>query len=73
MMKFEIVEGVASTWFYHLREKDSFPVNQPALCGAHVFSTHNPIDSWGVKTHLNERYCQECESISKLINGALGD
>ena len=54
----EIVEGVESTFHYHLRIKGE----KKPLCGyKYVMHTDLPIDTWGLKTHLNERYCSECE------------
>ena len=55
-----IVEGVSGYYFYHLSETGLNA--RPALCGnKKVMQTGLPIESWGMKTHLNERYCKECE------------
>lgn len=55
-----IVEGIAGTWFYHLR----IAGQHDALCGEHdVMPTQLPVSSWGVVTpHLGERYCKACEA-----------
>lgn len=53
-----ITEGVAGTWFYHLSQAGT---NARALCGAQTMHTAVPLASWGVKGHLNERYCAACE------------
>jgi hypothetical protein len=55
-----IVEGIAGVWHYHLSE--SGKNGQPALCGnKEVMHTEVPLKAWGVKSHLNEKYCKECE------------
>lgn len=60
----KIVEGVESTWFYHLSMSgDNY---QPALCGkTSVMTTSLPLKSWGIVSHLHERYCPDCESAAK--------
>jgi hypothetical protein len=25
--------------------------------------THIPVDTWGFKSHLNEKYCKKCEEL----------
>ena len=56
----KIVEGIEGYYFYHLSE--SGKNMQPALCGKKtVMITHLRLSSWGKKSHLNERYCKECE------------
>lgn len=60
----KIVEGVESIWFYHL-SRTGKPA-KPALCGnARVMQTELPLESWGLRGHLNEKYCPECEKIAK--------
>ena len=53
-----LVENIAGTWFYHLA------VDGKALCGVSVMPTQISLDAWGVKTHLNERYCSKCKELS---------
>lgn len=57
-----VAEGVAGTWRYHLART---PYATRALCGAETMPTHLPIGSWGVVTHLKERYCGTCEQMAK--------
>jgi len=53
-----VVEGIAGTWYYHLR----IAGQHDALCGdGNVMPTELPLESWGVVTHLKERYCTTCE------------
>lgn len=57
----KIVEGISGTWFYHLAIDERI-----ALCGeTRVMSTHVPVKIWGLKTHLNERYCSRCALLGK--------
>jgi len=58
-----VVEGSTSTWHYHLRREDQRVCE--SLCGASVFSTEIPLKTWGLVTHLRERYCKECEEIAR--------
>ena len=60
-----IVEGAAGVWYYHLSE--SGKSGSPALCGnTQVMSTDIPISYWGIRGHLNEGYCKDCEKIFKV-------
>ena len=57
-----IREGVESVWHYHLAV-DGLP-----LCGRSkgiTMPTQLPINTWGMKTHIHETYCKECERIAK--------
>jgi len=65
-----VVEGVESTWHYHLRDDEQSPNgNRAALCGARVMQTQIPLDYWG-KTpkdyHLPEKWCGECARLAAL-------
>ena len=63
-MKHKIVEGVEGYYYFHLSETGKN--GQPALCGnKNVMSTGLPLNTWGFKGHLNERYCEKCEKINK--------
>jgi hypothetical protein len=50
-----ICEGIAGTWYYHLGDNAT-----TALCGARVMTTQVPLSTWGMKSHLGERYCPAC-------------
>jgi hypothetical protein len=56
---YRISEGISGTWFYHLEPKTSAGI-PTALCGARVMRTSVPVSAWGTRTHLKERWCQEC-------------
>lgn len=59
----KIVEGVESVWFYHLSETGDN--GKPALCGNdRMMCTGFPLDTWGMKTHIGEKYCPECERLA---------
>ncbi len=55
-----ITEGVAGYYHYHLSREDSFT---KALCGRDVMKTEIPLSSWGVVTHLNETWCEQCAAL----------
>lgn len=51
-----IRESIHGSFFYHVAEG-----NIP-LCGnKSTMYTKIPITCWGLRTHLNERYCPECD------------
>uniref|UniRef100_A0A6H1ZKU7 Uncharacterized protein n=1 Tax=viral metagenome TaxID=1070528 RepID=A0A6H1ZKU7_9ZZZZ len=54
---FIITEGISGTWFYHISKKNNFV---RSLCGKPTMKTSLTFRSWGIKTHLNERYCEKC-------------
>jgi hypothetical protein len=54
-------EEVSGHWRYHLHRSGS---GIQALCGANIMRTRIPTQAWGVKTHLNERYCVECAALA---------
>jgi len=62
-MPLKIVEGVESTWHYHLSETGENA--KPALCGnKNVMMTKIPFSNWGKKsTHIPESFCKECNAI----------
>ena len=51
-----IRESIHGNFFYHLAK------NGKALCGEKI-TMHTSLDikTWGVKTHLNEKYCSKCQ------------
>lgn len=55
-----ITEGISGTWYYHLSEAGT---DARGLCGARTMHTAIPLSRWGVKGHLKERYCEECQGI----------
>lgn len=57
-----VTEGVSGTWFYHLSAAGT---NAKGLCGERTMHTAIPLSSWGMKGHLNERYCAECQLLGK--------
>jgi hypothetical protein len=60
----KIVEHISGCWSYHLSETGKN--GQSALCGdKDMMSTDLPLKSWGIKTHLHEKYCKKCEEIYK--------
>jgi hypothetical protein len=58
MSEFRIVEGVEGYWHYHWSDH---PKGIKSLCGRQTMSCELPERLWGLKGHLNERYCKECE------------
>lgn len=52
-----ITESIGGNWFYHVSPQG---INGKAVCGARTMHTSVPLNAWGIKTHLNERYCSEC-------------
>ena len=51
-----IRESIHGNFFYHLAKDGK------ALCGEKItMVTSLPLRYWGVTTHLQERYCTECE------------
>lgn len=67
-----VVEGVESTWSYHLAHGPQ----RDALCdpARTMMQTNLPLSAWGYKSdHLPERYCDQCASIANRDNlGPLG-
>ncbi len=60
MTKFIITirENIYGYYFYHIA-KDNEPI-----CGCeNTMPTNLPIESWGKKTHIGERYCKKCSGI----------
>jgi hypothetical protein len=52
-----ITEGVGGVYFYHLSEVGT---NARSLCGAQTMNTQIPVAAWGVRGHLNEKWCAKC-------------
>lgn len=60
--KYVIKEGVEGMFHYHLGQ----PHRWVSLCGRRVMSTGIPLQAWGSKSHLNEKWCSECYRMSQL-------
>lgn len=64
---YQIVEGVAGVWHYHLAPKG---ISATALCGALTMATEAPLSSWGFKPgHIPHSYCSECERMAGIGQG----
>ena len=61
MNNLKIVEGVAGYYFYHLSNN----TNHKSLCGEHTMQTGIPLSFWGKVSHLNERYCKNCDKMAR--------
>lgn len=55
---FKIVESIHGNFFYHLSEDGKNPICDSKIM---VMQTRLPLSSWGIKTHLHEKYCKKCE------------
>jgi hypothetical protein len=58
--KYEIVESIFGNFLYHIA------LDGEPLCGKariETMPTSIPLSAWGVRGHLKERYCKECERI----------
>lgn len=69
MSQYHITEGVSGTWYYHLSDVST---NATALCGAKTMYTAIPMKSWGVRGHLNERWCAKCAELGAVVLSAAG-
>lgn len=70
-----IVEGVESTWSYHLAppKGDTRAIDWRALCGRdRLMQTSIPLTAWGHRVgHLPEKYCAKCEAAARAQGVAL--
>jgi hypothetical protein len=58
MSKLTIRESIHGNFLYHLA------MDGKALCGKKItIHTNLNIETWGMKTHLNEKYCIKCQEI----------
>jgi hypothetical protein len=55
-----VTESVYGTFHYHLSKANK---RSKGLCGEDTMITGIPLNAWGFKGHLNERYCAECERL----------
>lgn len=67
-----VSETSSSTWSYHLRlvvegEEKLGGGAGPAVCGYSNmgWDTKQPLNTYGMKSHLPSRYCQECVKIAR--------
>ena len=54
-----IVEGIESTWHYHLADEDSYI----SYCGRKVMLTSIPLSNWNSTPenyHIPEKWCAKC-------------
>ena len=59
---FMIVEGVEGYYYYHIAIKDMY--TRP-LCDDKKMTMYTaiPLGTWGMVTHIGERYCEKCKKI----------
>lgn len=59
----KIVEGVMGYYHYHLSE--SGKNGSKAICGYYqnMMQTSIPLPAWGTKSHLKEKWCEQCWEI----------
>ncbi len=63
---FVVDEGVESIYAYHIRRPGTHPEGgYLALCGRRLLGKQLPMDAWGYRSHLHEKYCKECERLWK--------
>lgn len=66
-----LFETSSSTFFYHLREDNDDPkfggTVATTLCGKEVRGWDTKINAktWGLKSHLNERHCPDCDALKE--------
>ena len=65
--KVVVTEGIWGHWHYHLSHSNCQTL---AFCGKPVMPSFLPLNAWGVKTSLNEKYCEECEKVHEKEEGA---
>jgi len=58
-----VKEGVESTYHYHLAPEHLWV----SLCGRRVMQTGIPVSAWGSKSHLREKWCEDCRSKALLM------
>lgn len=64
----QVVESVHGTFYYHLATEPEPSRPLAPICGKTtplMMRTKIPLESWGLVTHLNERYCEGCEAAWK--------
>ena len=63
--EFTIRENISGYYLYHIADESNIP-----LCKENnTMSTSLSLKSWGMKTHINERYCKKCNKIyQNMIN-----
>lgn len=64
----KIVESITGNWFYHISETGKNM--QPALCGnTQVMESYLKLSDWGTVSHLNEKYCKQCQDVLNKLHG----
>ena len=57
-----ITEGILGYFHYHWSTTDKPYIS---LCGTETMKTSVPNEAWGVKTHIEEKYCEKCNCLRK--------
>jgi hypothetical protein len=68
IVPFEIVEGVESTWSYHLAVPSAYKSHgRVALCGrGNLMPTAQTLDGWNARAaHIPEHYCAKCDAAAR--------
>ncbi len=62
-----IVEEVHGNFHYHIAKCETFT---KSLCGKNItmMQTAIPYNSWGIKSHLKEQWCEDCK---RLFDGVI--
>ncbi len=62
MIDYKIRESIHGNWYYHIA------LDGKPLCGEkYTMVTMLSINSWGIVSHLKERYCKKCEELAKGV------
>jgi hypothetical protein len=64
-----ITESASGTYLYHLSPANT---NATALCGANTMSTGLALHQWGIRGHLNEKWCSQCAAAGAATLSAAG-
>lgn len=58
-------ETVSGVYFYHIKEKGTFK----PICGIdrQLLGKDLPLTHWGLRGHLQEKYCKECDKLMREI------
>ena len=59
MKKYTIRESIHGNFFYHLA------LDGKPICGTEKMTMETMLElrTWGLKTHLKEKYCKECNAL----------
>jgi len=64
MKEFYITEDVLVYFSYHYSPKEKPTIS---LCGMTTMQTQIPLKYYGTVSHLNERWCPNCDRIFKAL------